>query len=90
MLFAAMHAKNDIPSVLNAYANQHGLKIEYGRDLGVDDKMIAAASSRVNDAITQANADYGVIPRKDTCLVVIGRGSSDPDATSNISKISRW
>jgi sirohydrochlorin cobaltochelatase len=89
MLFAAMHAKNDIPSVLNAYANQHDLKIEYGRDLGVDDKMIAAASSRVNDAISQADSDYGAVPRLDTCLVVIGRGSSDPDANSNISKISR-
>jgi sirohydrochlorin cobaltochelatase len=89
MLFAAMHAKNDIPSVLNAYANQHGIKIEYGRDLGVDYKMIAAATSRVNDAITQADADFGTVPRADTCLVVIGRGSSDPDANSNISKISR-
>ena len=89
MLFAAMHAKNDIPSVLNAYANQHNLKIEYGRDLGVDGKMVAAASSRVNDALAKANAVYGTIPRSDTCLVVIGRGSSDPDANSNISKISR-
>ena len=89
MLFAAMHAKNDIPSVLNAYANQHNLKIEYGRDLGVDDKMIAAAASRINDALTKADADYGTFPRLDTCLVVIGRGSSDPDANSNISKISR-
>jgi len=89
MLFAAMHAKNDIPSVLNIYANQYGLKIEYGRDLGVDGKMIAAASSRVNDALTQADAVFGTVSRTDTCLVVIGRGSSDPDANSNISKISR-
>ncbi len=89
MLFAAMHAKNDIPSVLNSYANQHGLKIEYGRDLGVDDKMITAASSRVNDAITKADTDFGTVLRRETCLVVIGRGSSDPDANSNISKISR-
>ena len=89
MLFAAMHAKNDIPSVLNAYANQHGLKIEYGRELGVDGKMVAAATSRIDDAIAKADADYKTIPRKDTCLVVIGRGSSDPDANSNISKISR-
>ena len=33
MLFAAGHAKNDIPSVLNRYAAEHeGLTISYGRD----------------------------------------------------------
>jgi sirohydrochlorin cobaltochelatase len=89
MLFAAMHAKNDIPSVLNAYANQHNLKIEYGRDLGIDDKMISAASSRINDALAKADSHSEAVPREDTCLVVIGRGSSDPDANSNITKISR-
>ena len=30
MLFAAGHAKNDIPSVLNTYAAQNGLRIDYG------------------------------------------------------------
>ena len=89
MLFAAMHAKNDIPSVLNNYASEHNLKIGYGRDLGIDDKMIAAAASRVNDAINIADKASQKIARDDTCLVVIGRGSSDPDANSNISAISR-
>ncbi len=33
MLFAAGHAKNDIPSVLNTYQAQHeGLTITYGRE----------------------------------------------------------
>ena len=89
MLFAAMHAKNDIPSVLNAYGKEHGLKIEYGRDLGVDEKMVRAAASRIDDAIATADKETGPVDRADTCLVVIGRGSSDPDANSNISKISR-
>ena len=30
MLFAAGHAKNDIPSVLNAYAAKHDIIIRYG------------------------------------------------------------
>ncbi len=47
MLFAAMHAKNDIPSVLNAYAAEHGLRIDYGRELGVDPRMIRAAADRI-------------------------------------------
>ena len=40
MLFAAMHAKNDIPSVLRAYAAEHGIPVDYGRDLGVDARRI--------------------------------------------------
>ena len=47
MLFAAGHAKNDIPSVLNTYAARHGVEITYGRELGVDLKMLRAAGDRV-------------------------------------------
>jgi sirohydrochlorin cobaltochelatase len=89
MLFAAMHAKNDIPTVLNTYAAKHGLDVRYGRELGVDPKMIAAAAGRIRDAVDQANADHGDLPLTETCLVVIGRGASDPDANGNVAKISR-
>ncbi len=89
MLFAAMHAKNDIPTVLNTYAAKHGITVQYGRELGVDPKMIAAAAGRIQDAVDQANTDHGVLPLTDTCLVVIGRGASDPDANGNVSKIAR-
>ncbi|MEM1307295.1 MAG: sirohydrochlorin chelatase, partial [Pseudomonadota bacterium] len=89
MLFAAMHAKNDIPSVLNTYATTHGIEVLYGRELGVDPKMVRAASERVQEAIDRANEEHGEVARHDTCLVVIGRGASDPDANSNVSKIAR-
>ncbi len=89
MLFAAMHAKNDIPTVLNTYAAEHGLSVGYGRELGVDPKMIAAAAERVQEALDRANAEKGEVPLHETCLVVIGRGASDPDANSNVSKIAR-
>ena len=88
MLFAAMHAKNDIPTVLNTYAAKHGIQVSYGRELGVDPKMITAAAARVQDALDQANA-CEEIPLHETCLVVIGRGASDPDANSNVAKITR-
>lgn len=89
MLFAAMHAKNDIPTVLNSYAARHGLRLSFGRELGVDPKMIAAAGARVREAVDRANADHGPMPLHDTALVVIGRGASDPDANANVSKIAR-
>ncbi len=86
MLFAAMHAKNDIPTVLNTYASQHGLTVQYGRELGVDPKMLAAAADRVQAALDGAEDP---VPLEETCLVVIGRGASDPDANANVAKITR-
>jgi sirohydrochlorin cobaltochelatase len=85
MLFAAGHAKNDIPSVLNTYSAETGLPIDYGRELGVDRLMIAAAGARIREALDQASS----LALSDTLLVVVGRGSSDPDANSNVAKVTR-
>jgi len=90
MLFAAGHAKNDIPSVLNTYMAQHpGLDITYGRELGIDVRMIRAAGERVAAALVQADAEQGAVPRHETLLMVVGRGASDPDANSNVAKVCR-
>lgn len=89
MLFAAMHSKNDIPTVLNTYAAKHDIEISYGRELGVDPKMVAAAGGRIKEAVERANAEHGEVALQDTCLVVIGRGASDPDANGNVAKIAR-
>ena len=87
MLFAAGHAKNDIPSVLNTYARQNpGMEILYGRELGVDLKMIRAASERIQAAIDGCGSE---IPLEETLLMVVGRGASDPDANSNVAKVMR-
>ena len=87
MLFAAGHAKNDIPSVLNRYQTEHaGLAIEYGRDLGVDAKMMRAAAASIEEALACAGNH---VSRHDTLLMVAGRGTSDPDANSNIAKVMR-
>ncbi len=87
MLFAAGHAKNDIPSVLNAYQAQNPeLSISYARELGIDLKLIRAAGERVKEAIKQAE---GNISLEETLLLVVGRGASDPDANSNVSKVTR-
>ena len=85
MLFAAGHAKNDIPALLNLYGEKAGLEIIYGRELGINNLMIGAAGERVNEAIKSARS----YPISKTLLVVVGRGSSDPDANSNVSKITR-
>ena len=87
MLFAAGHVKNDIPSVLNAYQARHaGTEITYGRDLGIDVKLIRAAGARIEDVLEAAGNG---VKRHDTVLVVVGRGASDPDANANVAKVMR-
>ena len=94
MLFAAGHTKNDIPSVLNTYAAETGLRIDYGRELGVDRRMIRAAGERIAASLRQADeedraAGRPPVPLEETLLVVVGRGSSDPDANANVAKVTR-
>jgi sirohydrochlorin cobaltochelatase len=87
MLFAAGHVKNDLPSEINAFAaaNPH-IDVRFGRELAVDTKLLRAAAARI--AAAEAAAERQ-IDRKDTLLMVVGRGTNDPDANSNISKVAR-
>ena len=87
MLFAAGHAKNDIPSVLATYEAAHpSIPIHYGRELGIDGKLLAAAGTRLREAMAAAGEG---VPLAETMLVVVGRGASDPDANSNAAKVMR-
>ena len=65
MLFAAGHAKNDIPSVLNAYQySRPGLTIEYGRELGIDPKMIRAATAAMSGGKAARSASAAMISKE--------------------------
>ena len=87
MLFAAGHAKNDIPSVLNTYMAGHPeLSIRYGRELAVELKLLRVAGERIEAAERGGRAR---VSRHDTLLTVVGRGASDSDANSNVAKVMR-
>ena len=87
MLMAAGHAKNDIPSEINTLMSINPeVKLRYATELGVNANMIRAAAARIEEAEVQFGDDYN---RKDTLLMVVGRGASDADANSNICKITR-
>jgi len=91
MLLAAGHVKNDIVSVLNDYQaaqREKGKDIEIGfsRALDVEPKMLQAAQERIEEAEKAATTQ---VPRAETMLMVVGRGTSDPDANGNIAKIAR-
>jgi sirohydrochlorin cobaltochelatase len=87
MLFAATHVKNDLPWEINSFAAENpGIEVNFGRDLAIDGKLLEAASERIAAAEIAAGPR---VARSDTLLLVVGRGTTDPDANSNIAKIAR-
>ncbi|MBI5163666.1 MAG: sirohydrochlorin chelatase [Magnetospirillum sp.] len=87
MLFAAGHVKNDLPWEINAFAAENPtLDVRYGRELAIDPKLLAAARARIEEAEAAAGP---AVARKDTLLLVVGRGTNDPDANANIAKVAR-
>jgi sirohydrochlorin cobaltochelatase len=48
--------------------------------------MMRAAGDRIQEAL---DANPSNVPLHETLLVVVGRGASDPDANSNVSKVTR-
>lgn len=88
MLFAATHVKNDLPWELNSFmADNPGVTVNFGRELGIEPRLLRACADRIAEAEA---ACAKTVAREDTLLMVVGRGTNDPDANSNISKIARF
>lgn len=87
MLFAAGHVKNDLPSEVNGFAaeNPH-IEVLFGRELAIDARLLRASADRIEAAEKSAATS---VDRKDTLLMVVGRGTNDSDANSNVSKVAR-
>jgi sirohydrochlorin cobaltochelatase len=82
MLFAASHVKNDLPWEMNSFmADNPDIDVRLGRDLGIEPKLLEAAAERIAASVPEG--------RSETLLVVVGRGTNDPDANSNIAKLAR-
>jgi sirohydrochlorin cobaltochelatase len=87
MLFAASHVKNDLPWEMNSFHRAHPeVSVTLGRDLSVELKLLRAAAERIEAAEA---ASPRPIARADSLLLVVGRGTNDPDANSNIAKVAR-
>jgi sirohydrochlorin cobaltochelatase len=83
-LFTAGHVKNDLPIALNdARRDCPSVRFTATRALGVHPALVELAFERARAAITAARD-----PRK-TAVVVVGRGSSDPDANGDFCKLVR-
>ncbi|UJF31225.1 sirohydrochlorin chelatase [Paenibacillus hexagrammi] len=85
ILFAAGHAKIHIPAAIDeAKLKYPQVQFTYGRPIGVHDQILDILTSRILDSGIQVEQE-----QEDTALLVVGRGSSDPDANSDLFKISR-
>ena len=85
ILFAGSHAKNDIPYELNTLQGYHDdLTISMGKHIGVSSFLLDLSLKRIEE--TEKNLPK--VDRKDTCLVVVGRGTTDPDANSDVAKLT--
>ena len=86
ILFAGSHAKNDIPYELNTLQTYHDdLTISMGKHIGVSSFLLDLSLKRIEETEKQLPK----VDRKETCLVVVGRGTTDPDANSDVAKLTR-
>lgn len=85
ILFAAGHAKIHIPAAIDEAKLKYPLvQFIYGRPIGIHEKVLDILISRTSDAGVKKSDELN-----DTAVLVVGRGSSDPDANSDLFKISR-
>jgi sirohydrochlorin cobaltochelatase len=83
VLVAAGHGKGDIPGAMAREQVRHpGLTYSYGRPLGPHPTLVSLVERRVDAALDGAG-------RTGTTVVLVGRGSSDPDANAEIAKVAR-
>jgi sirohydrochlorin cobaltochelatase len=84
-LFAAGHVKKDIPAALaTARRDAPGLRFRTARELGVHPALVNVTLERAESVLPPE----GEASQKPT-VVIVGRGSSDPDANDDFRKVAR-
>jgi len=87
VLLAATHAKNDIPSEVIALRREFPqTKVHYGAALQLHPLVLKLMRERIIE--TEAKSPQ-LLKRSESCLAVVGRGTTDPDANSDVSKVAR-
>ena len=84
ILFAGSHAKNDIPYELNTIQSYYpDLTIKMAKHLGVSSYLLDLSQK----IILEKESSLPELPRREAALVVVGRGTTDPDANSDVHKL---
>jgi len=83
VLLGAGHLKDDGPAALARARHRHpGIRFAYARDLGVHPLVLETVSARIAGAASQLGAPLDAV-------VLVGRGSTDPDANADLAKVAR-
>jgi sirohydrochlorin ferrochelatase len=86
LLFAAGHAKRDIPAAVHAAEERHrGLRIEICPPFGHDERIVKLACRRFREAV----GGHPAVPPERCYWLLVGRGSSDPYAAADLAGIAR-
>lgn len=87
MLMAAGHVKNDVPSEIHEAELRHpGVAFHMARPIDVHPALLELCHVRYREAL-EGQAD---IPAERALLLLVGRGTSDPDANASIARVSRF
>ncbi len=96
MLSAAGHAKGDIPAALARERTRHpGLRWTYARPLGPHPALLELLAARISAVVGARGGCQGGFwvrpPAASTApaVLVVGRGSTDPDANAEVVKTTR-
>lgn len=86
-LGAASHQKNDVPALLNwARGRWPAITISYGVPLGAQYALVEALIERATAALTETDT---IVPPQQTALLLVGRGSRDPDSNADVARTAR-
>jgi sirohydrochlorin cobaltochelatase len=87
ILFAAGHVKMDVPGSLDQARLRHpGVAFRYGSHIGIQSGLFPVLE---REALKVEAARGWDADRAKTAVLLIGRGSSDPDANGDLHKIAR-
>ena len=87
VLLAASHAKNDMPSEMLNFAQAHPeIDFHFGAPLGLHPLLLQLMQERI---VAAESTSARTLRRDDTCLVLVGRGTTDPDANGEVAKFAR-
>lgn len=85
ILLPAGHSKIHIPAAIDeAKLKYPHVTMTYGRPIGIHEEAINILVDRLEEVGINRQETY-----EDTAVLVVGRGSSDPDANSDLMKLSR-
>jgi sirohydrochlorin cobaltochelatase len=90
MLVSAGHAKGDIPAALAREKERHpGISYTYGRPLGPHPALLNVLERRLDEALDAGAGQRAPLERAEVTVLLVGRGSTDPDANAEVHKAAR-